>query len=75
MTNTNFWKLFCYGVNRDHYDKLICIRELSLLEKVMTYIIRTWAVLCTGRGSGERVKMGGIRRGTATDGEAVGKRG
>ena len=28
MNITNFWKLFCYGVNRDHYDKLIGIREL-----------------------------------------------
>ena len=24
-----FWKLFCYGVKRDHYEKLIGIRELS----------------------------------------------
>ena len=29
MTITNFWKLFRYGVNRDYYDKLIGIRELS----------------------------------------------
>ena len=29
MTITNFWKLFCYGVKRDHYDKLIGIREFS----------------------------------------------
>ena len=27
MTITNFWKLFLYGVKRDHYDKLIGIRE------------------------------------------------
>ena len=27
MTITNFWKLFRYGVKRDHYDKLIGIRE------------------------------------------------
>ena len=27
MTITNFWKLFCYGVNRDHYEKLIGIIE------------------------------------------------
>ena len=29
MTMTNFWKLFRYGVKRDHYDKLIGIREFS----------------------------------------------
>ena len=29
MTITNYWKLFRYGVKRDHYDKLICIREFS----------------------------------------------
>ena len=29
MTITNCWKLFCYGVKRDHYDKLIGIREFS----------------------------------------------
>ena len=29
MTITNYWKLFCYGVKRDHYDKLIGIREFS----------------------------------------------
>ena len=29
MTISNFWKLFCYGVKRDHYDKLIGIREFS----------------------------------------------
>ena len=29
MTITNCWKLFSYGVKRDHYDKLIGIRELS----------------------------------------------
>ena len=28
MTITNCWKLFRYGVKRDHYDKLIGIREL-----------------------------------------------
>ena len=27
MTITNCWKLFRYGVKRDHYDKLIGIRE------------------------------------------------
>ena len=27
ITITNFWKLFCFGVKRDHYDKLIGIRE------------------------------------------------
>ena len=27
MTITNCWKLFCYGVKRDHYEKLIGIRE------------------------------------------------
>ena len=26
---TNFWKLFCYGVKRDHYENFISIRELS----------------------------------------------
>ena len=25
---TNYWKLFCFGVKRDHYEKLIGIREL-----------------------------------------------
>ena len=29
MTINNFWKLFRYGVNRYHYDKLIGIREFS----------------------------------------------
>ena len=29
MNITNFWKLFCYGVKRDHYKKLIGIREFS----------------------------------------------
>ena len=28
MTITNCWKLFCYGVKRYHYEKLIGIREL-----------------------------------------------
>ena len=28
-TITNIWKLFCYGVNRYHYEKFIGIRELS----------------------------------------------
>ena len=28
MKITNFWKLFRYGVKRDHYDKFIGIREL-----------------------------------------------
>ena len=27
MTITNWWKLFRYGVNRDHYDNFIGIRE------------------------------------------------
>ena len=27
MTITNYWKLFCYRVKRDHYDKLISIRK------------------------------------------------
>ena len=26
MTITNFWKVFCYGVKRDHYDKSIGIK-------------------------------------------------
>ena len=29
MTITNSWKLFRYGVKREHYDKLIDIREFS----------------------------------------------
>ena len=29
MNITNCWKLFRYGVKRDHYEKLISIRELS----------------------------------------------
>ena len=29
MTITNCWKMFHCGVKRDHYDKLIGIRELS----------------------------------------------
>ena len=29
MTITNCWKLFRYGVKREHYDKLIGIREFS----------------------------------------------
>ena len=29
ITITNCWKLFCYGVKRDHYEKLIGIREFS----------------------------------------------
>ena len=29
MTITNCWKLFRYGVKRDHYDKMIVIREFS----------------------------------------------
>ena len=29
MTITNCWKLFRYVVKRDHYDKLIGIREFS----------------------------------------------
>ena len=29
MTITNFWKLFRYGVKRDHHDKFIGIREFS----------------------------------------------
>ena len=35
MNITNFWKLFRYGVKRDHYDKLIGIRELS--ERITQY--------------------------------------
>ena len=29
MTITTLWKIFCYGVNRDHYEKLISMREFS----------------------------------------------
>ena len=29
MTTTSCWKLFRYGVKRDHYDKFIGIREFS----------------------------------------------
>ena len=29
MTITNGWKLFCYGVKRNHFNKLISIREFS----------------------------------------------
>ena len=29
MTITNFWKLFCYGVKRNHCDKFINIRKFS----------------------------------------------
>ena len=29
MTITNCWKLFCYGVKKDHYEKFIRIREFS----------------------------------------------
>ena len=29
MTINNCWKLFCYGFKRDHYDKLMGIREFS----------------------------------------------
>ena len=35
ITITNFWKMFSYGVKRDHYDKLIGIRELS--EQIAQY--------------------------------------
>ena len=28
ITITNYWKLFCYGVKRDHYENFIGIREL-----------------------------------------------
>ena len=35
MTITNCWKLFCYGVKRDHYDKIIGVRELS--EQIAVY--------------------------------------
>ena len=35
ITITNCWKLFRYGVNRDHYEKLIGIRELS--EQLLQY--------------------------------------
>ena len=31
-TITNFWKLFRYGVKRDHHDKFIGIREF--LERI-----------------------------------------
>ena len=31
MNITNSWKLFCYGVKRDHYDKLIGTRKLLQL--------------------------------------------
>ena len=31
MNITNSWKLFCYGVKRDHYDKFIGIRKLLQL--------------------------------------------
>ena len=34
-----------------------------------------WAALRSSRGGGERVKFRGFQRGTATDGEDVGKRG
>ena len=29
MTINNFWKIFRYGVKRDHYDKLFGTREFS----------------------------------------------
>ena len=29
MNINNGWKMFCYGVKRDHYDKFIGIREFS----------------------------------------------
>ena len=29
ITITNCWKLFCYGIKRDHYEKSIGIREFS----------------------------------------------
>ena len=32
---TNSWKLFCYGINREHYENFICIREL--LERLAMY--------------------------------------
>ena len=35
MKITNCWKLFCYGVKRDHYDKIIGVRELS--EQIAVY--------------------------------------
>ena len=35
MTITNCWELFHYGVKRDHYDKLIGIREF--LEQLAQY--------------------------------------
>ena len=28
MSITNFWKLFCYGIKRYHYEKLFAIREI-----------------------------------------------
>ena len=34
MTITNCWKLFRYGVKRDHYDNLISIREFPELISV-----------------------------------------
>ena len=35
MNITNCWKLFRYGVKRDHYDKLMGIREF--LERLAQY--------------------------------------
>ena len=33
VTITNCWKLFCYGMKREHYDKLIRIRDfLELID-------------------------------------------
>ena len=31
MTIANLWKLFCYGVKRDHYEKMIGIRKFQEL--------------------------------------------
>ena len=38
MNITNFWKLFCYGVKRDRYEKLIGIREF--LEQLAQYLFK-----------------------------------
>ena len=46
MTITNFWKRFCYGVNSDHYKKLIGIREL--LERLHLYFLNNPSSTDTG---------------------------
>ena len=43
--------------------------------RVQATLTSRWAALCTGRKSKERAKLRGFQRGTATDGEEVGKRG